>query len=157
MVITYRGLRTQRLEALARIEREIKTLNRVVPRAGRQAFEQKREAPPPLSRVGAQPKQQRRIGPAEPLQDLQRHARIRPRLCMRCGNLSAVGERRFQRDTGLAIDDRHLVAVCREIPRRRDADNAATEHQYAHQPSAGSSSTSAVVTGTQLQKRFRSP
>src|SRR5437762_3557637 len=42
MVVANRGLRAQRLEAVARIEREMQTLDRVAPRTGRQAFEEKR-------------------------------------------------------------------------------------------------------------------
>ena len=82
----------------------------------------------------AQAEQQRRVLLPEPLEDLQRRVRVRPRLGVRRRDLAAVGERRLQRRARLAVDDRDLVPVLREVPRGGDADDArrrgrCTRHQ----------------------------
>ena len=163
MVVANTGLRAQRFQAVTRIQRELQALHRVASRSRRQALDEKREPPSPLSRIRAQPEQQRRVVAAQPLQNLPWRARIRPRFGIRRRNLAAVGERGFQRNAGLAVDHRNLVTVVREIPRRRHADDAGAKHEDAHRKccqavptTAGSSSVSAA-TGMQLQKRWRSP
>ena len=76
-------------------------------------------------RIGAQAEQQRRILAPQPLQDLARRARVRPRLGVRGGDLAAVRERSFARRPRLPVDDRDLVPVFGEIPRGGDADTPA--------------------------------
>jgi hypothetical protein len=60
----------------------------------------------------------------------------------------------------MAVDERHLVPVVREIPRGADADDAATEHEHAHYASACAATgllAPRSLTGMQLQNRLRSP
>ena len=118
-----------------RVEREIEALDRVAPRAPRQALEQELQAAAPLPRIGAQPEQERRVLAAEPLQDLGRRIRIGPRLGVRRGDLAAVGERRLERRSRLAVDDDDVVPVGGEIPGGRDADDTGAEDEDAHPPS----------------------
>src|SRR6185436_3034978 len=82
--------RTERVQAFARIEREIHALHRVALRARGQAFEQELQHPAPLRRIGAQSEQDRRVVLPEPAQDLPRRGRVRPRLGVRRRDLAAV-------------------------------------------------------------------
>ena len=67
VVVLDAGLRAQFLQAVARIEREVQALDRVVPRARRQAFVEELQPPAPLLRIRAQPEQERRVVAAQPL------------------------------------------------------------------------------------------
>src|SRR5262249_17996954 len=96
----------------------------VVPRAFGRAFAQKTQAPEPLPRIGAQPEQQRGILLAQPLQDLQRRARVRPWLGVADGDLPAVREPRLRGGRGLAVDDRDLVAQLAQVVRGCDAEES---------------------------------
>ena len=94
-------------------------------------------APAPLAPVGAQPEEQRRIRAARATSGSSRgasgfahgsayDAEIWPPLA---NDVSSAAPR-------LAVDDRHLVAVAREIPRGGDADDAAAEDEDAHHQAA---------------------
>ena len=78
LIVLDAGRGTQRLQAIARIEREVEALDRVAPRTPRQAFAQEGERKSPLMRIGAQAEQQRRILAPQPLQDFSRCAGVRP-------------------------------------------------------------------------------
>jgi hypothetical protein len=160
VVVGDAGLAPQLAQAVARVEREVEALDRVVPRAGRQALDQEAQAPQPLPRVGAQPEEQRRVLAPEPFRDLERRLRIRPRLGVGRGDLPAVHERGLERRPLLPVDERDLVAVGGEIPRGGDADHASAEHEDAHRQvgaAAGAGSPATSATGMQLQNRLRSP
>ena len=143
-------------QAIARIQREIETLNRVVASARRQAFEQELQSPAPLLRIEAQPEQQWRVFLAQPLQDLERGSGVGPRLRIRCRDLAPIGERSFESGTAVPVDDGDVVAILREIPRSGDADDTRTKHQNTHQADSFPVAEYSC-NGMQLQKRFRSP
>ena len=113
LVVLDPGRAPQLLQAVARVEREVQALDRVAARARRQAFEQELQPPPPLARIEPQPEQERRVFPAQPLQDLRRRLGIRPGFRVRRRDLAAVRERRLER--------RRLRADRRRSPRGRPA------------------------------------
>ena len=160
MVVRDAGRRAKLAQAVARVEREVQALDRVVLRARRQALDEEAQAPEPLPPVRAQPEEQRRILAAEPLRDLERRVRIGPGLRVRRRDLPAVRERGLEGGRRLSIDQRHLVTVGRQVPRGGDADHAAAEHEHAHRQAvvaAGATVSSSTGTGMQLQNRLRSP
>ena len=99
---------------------------------GRQALAQEGGAPEPLLQFGTRPDQQRRIRLPEPAQDLARRRRIGPGLGVAGGDLSAVGETRFECRAGLSIHHDDVVAGFPQEPRTGHADDAGAEDEYAH-------------------------
>src|SRR5581483_12134143 len=94
-VVADPGLAAKLRELRAAVQRKPQDGERVAPRAMRQAFEQESQTPGPLTPVGAEPEQQRRVLPPQPPEDLPRRSGIRPRLRVGDGYLPAIGETRL--------------------------------------------------------------
>ncbi|HEY8245350.1 MAG TPA: hypothetical protein VII68_17935 [Casimicrobiaceae bacterium] len=161
VVVAEAGRRAEVLERVARVQREIEALDRVVPRARRQALDQEAQPPQPLAPVRAQAEEQRRVLAPEPFRDLERCVGVRPRLGVGRRDLAAVRERGLEGGAGLAVDQRDLVAVGCEVPRGGDADHASPEHEHAHRQAVVAATvetvSSSTATGMHEQNRLRSP
>src|SRR5690606_38405451 len=68
----------------------------------------------------------------QPTQGFQRYTGRRPRRRITRGDLAGVRKAGFECRAGLAIDQGHLGAPPREIPRSRYADDAAADNDYVH-------------------------
>ena len=123
LVVLDAGGRAQLLQRRAAVERELHDLRDVLARAPRQALGQEAQAPRPLVRIHAQPEEQRRVVPPDPLQDLAGRVGIRPRLGVAHGDLAAVGEGRLEPRLGAALEHGHFMARGGEIPGAGDADH----------------------------------
>src|SRR3979411_1440686 len=82
---------------LSRILADREDLQHVAPVARRQAFDEELQAPAPLLEVQARAEQQRRVGPPQPLENLERRLRVGPGLDMRDRDLTTISERSLQR------------------------------------------------------------
>jgi hypothetical protein len=111
LVVVDAGVAAQLLQHLAAVGAEAHDAFDVAPRPGGGAFAQELERPEPLAKVGAQPKQEWGILFREPLEHFERGARVRPRLGVAHGNLTAVREARLRGRRSLAVDDRHVMAM----------------------------------------------
>src|SRR5437764_12722890 len=104
LVVRNTGLGAQRLQARAAVDAQDHELADVPTRARGSALAKEAQAPRPLRRIGAQPEKERRVLASEPLQDLARHARIRPWRGVRHRDLPAIGERRLLARLRGAVD-----------------------------------------------------
>jgi hypothetical protein len=95
LVVGDAGVAAQLLQHVAAVGAQAHDLLDVVARARRRAFAQELQAPQPLPHVGADAEQQRRVFLAQPLQHLQRRARVGPGLGMADRDLPAVGKAGF--------------------------------------------------------------
>jgi hypothetical protein len=109
----------------------------VVARARGRAFAQELQAPQPLAHVGADAEQQRRVFLPEPLQHLQRRARVGPGFGMADRDLPAVGEAGLRGRRGLAVDDGDVVALLAQEIGRGDAEQAGAENEDVHEETPG--------------------
>src|SRR5262249_8977674 len=82
----------------------------------------------PLLHIEFRTKQQRRFLVEQPLHDLERSGRIRPRLGMAHRDLTTIGEAGFQARCRLAGDDTDTLAAPQCPISRIDADDASTKH-----------------------------
>ena len=128
-------LGAQRLEHAPAVQRHGEDLRGVLARAPRGAFVEEAQAPRPLRRVRPEAKEERRILPQEPARDLERRARIGPRLGVGHGDLAAVGEGGLEARAVAALDDLHLVARLRQVPGAGGPDHAGAEDDDFHFPS----------------------
>ena len=74
---------------------------------------------------------------AEPLQHLQRRARVGPGLGVADRDLAAVGEAGFGGRRGLAVDDGDVVALLAQEVGRGDAEQAGAENDDFHRCCSG--------------------
>ncbi len=137
LVVGDAALAPQLLQRRAAVGAQAHDLTDVVPRARRRALAQELQAPQPLAQVGAQAKQQRRVFLAQPLQDLQRRARVGPGLGMADRDLAAVGKAGLGRRRGLAVDDADFVPLLTKVIGRSDAEQAGAEYDHMHESSPG--------------------
>jgi hypothetical protein len=93
----------QLLQRLAAVGAQAHDLLDVVARARRRAFAQELQAPEPLAHVCPDAEEQRRIFLAEPLQHLERRARIGPGFGVADRDLAAAGETGFGSRSGLPV------------------------------------------------------
>ena len=124
--------RRSRWSSRPAVQGEREDLADVVARPEGQALGEEPHGPRPLVPVGAEPEEERRVLAAEPLDDLRRRPRVRPRLGVAHRDLAAVREARLEPCGALPLDDGHLVAGAHEVPRGRSADDACTQHDHSH-------------------------
>jgi hypothetical protein len=84
----------------------------------------------PKKRLSSQ--QQRRALLAEPGENLARHTRLRPGLCLTRVDHAAVAEAGFQRRARLAFHDRDLMPELVQIECHGVAHSAGTDHDGPH-------------------------
>lgn len=132
LVVLEAGVGTQLLQHLAAVGAQAHDLLDVVPGARRRAFAQELQAPEPLAHVGADAKEQRSVFLAEPLQHLERRARVGPGFGMADGDLPAVGKAGFGGRRGLPVDHGHLVAELLEVVSRSHAEQAGAKNDHTH-------------------------
>src|SRR5574340_722953 len=132
-VILDAGVLAQAAQTVAAVQRQAGDGVGVAARAPRQAFEEEAQAPRPLPPVGVRPEQQRRILAAQPFEQLQRRARIGPRLGVADRDLAAVGEAGLQAGARLAVEHRDGVAFLAQIPGAEGAREPGTEDDDMHE------------------------
>jgi len=115
-------------DQLAALRRQPDDFSSMPVGAARQTVDQEPGDPQPLIDVEARPKQERRVAPEQPFENLARRGRIGPRLRMAHGHLPAIGEARPQARCGLPVDDAHGLAGTQVPVGGGDADNAGTKN-----------------------------
>jgi len=122
LVIRNPGFAAQSLEHLPAVGSQFHDLFDVVARTSGRALAEELEHPEPLAQVGADAKEQGRIFPGKPFEDLERRAGIGPGLRVADGNLPSVGETGFSSGRGLPVDDRYFMAQAAEVVGRGNAE-----------------------------------
>ena len=132
LVVLDAGVAAQLLQRAAAVGAQADDLPDVVARALGRAVAQEGQPPEPLAHIGTQAEQQRCVLLAQPLQHLERCARVGPGLGVADRDLAAVGETGFRAGRGLAVDDGHFVTLLLEVVGRGHAEQAGAEDDHAH-------------------------
>ena len=126
------GLGADLLQRLQRMERQDQVGAGIGAELLGRAIAGEFEAPAPHLRDRAVAQQQRRILAAEPLDDLHRHAGLRPRLDLAGMDDAAIAPAGLHAGRRLALDHHDVVAGLGEVPGGGGADGAGAQDDRGH-------------------------